>query len=116
MKKLTQNQIKILEYYFAHLRINFEDVPSAKMHGTMEGVQQQLDSGSDKIIFSYRNKTGGVTISALKVCEETEESKEALNKVRENVSKYWKELHEFRSKKDTFTGKLCDYNLVEGDL
>ena len=116
MKKLTQNQIKILEYYFAHLGINFEDVPSAKMHGTMEGVQQQLDSGSDKIIFSYRNKTGGVTISALKVCEETEESKEALNKVRENVSKYWKELHEFRSKKYTFTGKLCDYNLVEGDL
>jgi hypothetical protein len=57
------------------------------MHGTMEGVQQQLDSGSDKIIFSYRNKTGGVTISALKVCEETEESKEALNKVRENVMK-----------------------------
>lgn len=113
MKKLTQNQIKILEYSFAHLGINFEDVPSAKMHGTMEGVQQQLDSGSDKIIFSYRNKTGGVTISALKVGEETEESKEALNKIRESVVKGWKELHEFRVKKDTFTGKLCDYNLVE---
>ena len=116
MTTLTKMQVDTLEYSFAHLNVDFEEVPSAKMHGTMEGVQQQLDSGSNKVIYSYRNKTGGVTISALKVCEETEESKEALNKVRENVSKYWKELHEFRSKKDTFTGKLCDYNLVEGDL
>ena len=113
MSKLTQNQIKMLEYYFAHLNINFEDVPSAKIHGTMEGIQQQLDSGSNKVIYSYRNRTGGVTITSMKVGEETEESKKELNKIRESVSKYWKELHEFRSKKDTFTGKLIDYNLVE---
>ena len=90
--KLTQNQIKTLEYSFAHLNINFEDVPSAKMHGTMEGIQQQLDSGADRIFYSYRNDTGGVTITFMKVGEETEESKEALNKVRENVLKYWKDL------------------------
>jgi hypothetical protein len=113
MSKLTQDQIKMLEYYFAHLNINFEDVPSAKIHGTMEGIQQQLDSGADRIFYCYRNNTGGVTITGLKVGEETEESKEELNKIRESVSKYWKELHEFRSKKDTFTGKLIDYNLVE---
>jgi len=111
--KLTQDQIKMLEYYFAHLNINFEDVPSAKMHGTMEGIQQQLDSGADKILYYYRNNTGGVTITSMKVGEETEESKKELNKIRESVSKYWKELHEFRSKKDTFTGKLIDYNLIE---
>jgi succinate dehydrogenase/fumarate reductase flavoprotein subunit len=116
MSKLTQDQIKILEYYFAHLNINFEDVPSAKIHGTMEGIQQQLDSGSNKVIYSYRNRTGGVTITSMKVGEETEESKKELNKIRESVSKYWKELHEFRSKKDTFTGKLIDYNLVKCDL
>jgi hypothetical protein len=89
---LTQEQIETLEYSFAHLNINFEDVPSAKMHGTMEGVKQQLDSGSDKVIYSYRNETGGVTITSMKVGEDTEESKEALNNVRENVLKYWKEL------------------------
>ena len=111
--KLAQDQIKMFEYYFAHLNINFEDVPSAKMHGTMEGIQQQLDSGADKILYCYRNNTGGVTITSMKVGEETEESKKELNKIRESVSKYWKELHEFRSKKDTFTGKLIDYNLIE---
>ena len=58
----------------------------------MEGVQQQLDSGADRIFYSYRNDTGGVTITFMKVGEETEESKEALNKVRENVLKYWKDL------------------------
>ncbi len=114
--KLTQKQIETLEYSFAHLDINFENVPSAKLHGTMEGIEQQLDSGADRIFYSYRNHTGGVTITFMKVGEETEESKEVLNKVRENVSKYWKELHEFRSKKDTFTGKLNDYNLVKCDL
>ena len=113
MSKLTQNQIETLEYSFSHLDINFEDVPSAKMHGTMEGIQQQLDSGSDRIFYSYRNHTGGITISFMKVGEETEESEEALNKIRESIRKSWKELHEFRVKKDTFTGKLCDYNLVE---
>jgi len=92
MIKLTQKQIETLEYSFAHLDINFEDVPSAKMHGTMEGIEQQLDSGSDRIFYSYRNETGGVTITFMKVGEETEESKEALNKVRENVLKYWKDL------------------------
>ncbi len=92
MNKLTQEQIETLEYSFAHLNINFEDVPSAKLHGTMEGVQQQLDSGSNKVIYSYRNETGGVTITSMKVGEETEESREALNKVRENVLKYWKDL------------------------
>ncbi len=92
MTNLTQEQIETLEYSFAHLNINFEDVPSAKMHGTMEGVKQQLDSGSDKVIYSYRNETGGVTITSMKVGEDTEESKEALNNVRENVLKYWKEL------------------------
>jgi len=90
--KLTQDQIKMFEYYFAHLNINFEDVPSAKMHGTMEGVQQQIESGADKVIYSYRNETGGVTITSMKVGEETEESRKALNKVRENVLKYWKDL------------------------
>ena len=92
MSNLTQEQIKTLEYSFANLDINFEDVPSAKLHGTMEGVKQQLDSGSDKVIYSYRNETGGVTITSMKVGEDTEESKEALNNVRENVLKYWKEL------------------------
>ena len=92
MTTLTKQQVETLEYSFAHLNINFEDVPSAKMHGTMEGVQQQLDSGSDKVIYSYRNETGGVTITSMKVGEDTEESKEALNKVRGNVLKYWKEL------------------------
>ncbi len=92
MSNLTQEQIKTLEYSFANLDINFEDVPSAKLHGTMEGVQQQIESGADKVIYSYRNETGGVTITSMKVGEETEESKEALNKVRENVLKYWKEL------------------------
>jgi hypothetical protein len=92
MTNLTQEQIETLEYSFAHLNINFEDVPSAKLHGTMEGVKQQLDSGSDKVIYSYRNETGGVTITSMKVGEDTEESKEALNKVRGNVLKYWKEL------------------------
>lgn len=113
MTKLTQNQIKTLEYSFAHLDINFEDVPSAKMHGTMEGVQQQLDSGSDRIFYSYRNHTGGITISFMKVGEETEESEEALNKIRESVRKSWKELHEFRKKSDTTKNKLMDLNLVE---
>jgi hypothetical protein len=89
---LTKQQVETLEYSFAYLNINFEDVPSAKLHGTMEGVQQQLESGADKVIYSYRNETGGVTITSMKVGEETEESKEALNKVRENVLKYWKEL------------------------
>ena len=92
MNKLTQEQIETLEYSFAHLNINFEDVPSAKMHGTMEGVQQQLDSGSNKVIYSHRNETGGVTITSMKVGEDTEESKKELNKVRENVLKYWKDL------------------------
>jgi hypothetical protein len=92
MTKLTQEQIDTLEYSFAHLNVDFEDVPSAKMHGTMEGVQQQLDSGSNKVIYSYRNETGGVTITSMKVGEDTEESREALNKVRENVLKYWKDL------------------------
>jgi len=92
MTTLTKQQIETLEYSFAHLNINFEDVPSAKLHGTMEGVKQQLDSGSDKVIYSYRNETGGVTITSMKVGEETEESKEALNNVRENVLRYWKEL------------------------
>jgi hypothetical protein len=45
---------------------------------------------------NYEKKTGGVTITSMKVGEETEESKEALNTVRENVMKYWKDLHEFR--------------------
>ena len=92
MSNLTQEQIKTLEYSFANLDINFEDVPSAKLHGTMEGVQQQIESGADKVIYSYRNETGGVTITSMKVGEDTEESKEALNNVRENVLKYWKEL------------------------
>ena len=92
MSKLTQEQIKTLEYSFEHLNVDFEGVPSAKMHGTMEGVQQQLDSGSDKVIYSYRNETGGVTITSMKVGEDTEESREALNNVRENVLKYWKDL------------------------
>lgn len=92
MTKLTQEQIETLEYSFTHLDIDFEKVPSAKMHGTMEGVQQQIDSGSSKVIYSYRNETGGVTITSMKVGEDTEESKKALNKVRENVLKYWKDL------------------------
>ena len=92
MTKLTQQQIETLEYSFSNLNIDFEKVPSAKLHGTMEGVQQQLDSGADRIFYSYRNDTGGVTITFMKVGEETEESKEALNKVRENVLKYWKDL------------------------
>ena len=92
MTILTKQQVETLEYSFAHLNVDFEDVPSAKLHGTMEGVKQQLDSGSDKVIYSYRNETGGVTITSMKVGEDTEESKEALNKVRENVLKYWKEL------------------------
>jgi hypothetical protein len=92
MTKLTQEQIETLEYSFSNLDVDFEKVPSAKLHGTMEGVQQQLDSGSNKVIYSYRNETGGVTITSMKVGEETEESKEALNKVRENVLKYWKDL------------------------
>ena len=33
------------------------------------------------------------------------ESKKTLNKVRENVLKYWKELHEFRKKDDTTKNK-----------
>ena len=94
MTTLTKQQVETLEYYFAHLNINFEDVPSAKLHGTMEGVQQQIESGADKVIYSYRNETGGVTITSMKVGEETEESKKALNNVRENVLKYWKELKE----------------------
>ena len=93
MTKLTPEQIETLEYSFAHLNVDFEKVPSAKLHGTMEGVQQQLESGADKVIYSYRNETGGVTITSMKVGEETEESREALNKVRENVLKYWKDLH-----------------------
>ena len=92
MTKLTQEQIETLEYSFSNLDIDFEKVPSARLHGTMEGVQQQLDSGADRIFYSYRNDTGGVTITFMKVGEETEESKEALNKVRENVLKYWKDL------------------------
>jgi hypothetical protein len=92
MTKLTQEQIKTLEYSFSNLDIDFEKVPSAKMHGTMEGVQQQIESGADKVIYSYRNETGGVTITSMKVGEETEESRKALNKVRENVLKYWKDL------------------------
>ena len=113
MTTLTKLQLDTLKYSFAHLNVDFEDVPSAKMHGTVEGVQQQLDSGSNKVIYSYRNGTGGVTITSMKVGEETEESEEALNKIRESIRKGWKELHEFRVKKDTFTGKLCDYSLVE---
>ena len=92
MTKLTQEQIETLEYSFSNLDIDFENVPSARLHGTMEGVQQQLDSGADRIFYSYRYDTGGVTITFMKVGEETEESKEALNKVRENVLKYWKDL------------------------
>jgi hypothetical protein len=92
MTTLTKLQVDTLEYSFSHLNVDFEDVPSAKMHGTMEGVQQQLDSGSNKVIYSYRNETGGVTITSMKVGEDTEESREALNKVRENVLKYWKDL------------------------
>jgi hypothetical protein len=92
MTKLTQEQIETLEYSFSNLDIDFEKVPSARLHGTMEGVQQQLDSGADRIFYSYRNDTGGVTITFMKVGEETKESKEALNKVRENVLKYWKDL------------------------
>ena len=92
MTQLTQQQIETLEYSFAHLDVDFEKVPSAKLHGTMEGVQQQIESGVDKVIYSYRNETGGVTITSMKVGEETEESREALNNVRENVLKYWKEL------------------------
>jgi len=92
MTTLTKQQVETLEYSFAHLNINFEDVPSAKLHGTMEGVQQQIESGANKVIYSYRNETGGVTITSMKVGEETEESKEALNNVRENVLRYWKEL------------------------
>jgi len=94
MTTLTKQQVETLEYSFAHLNINFEDVPSAKLHGTMEGVQQQIESGANKVIYSYRNETGGVTITSMKVGEETEESKKALNNVRENVLKYWKELKE----------------------
>ena len=82
----------------------------------LEGVQQQLDSGSNKVIYSYRNKTGGVTITSMKVGEETEESKEALNKVRENVLTYWKDFQEFRKKDDTTKNKLMDVTMVEGDL
>jgi len=92
MTKLTQEQIETLEYSFSNLDIDFEKVPSAKLHGTMEGVQQQIESGTDKVIYSYRNETGGVTITSMKVGEETEESRKALNKVRENVLKYWKDL------------------------
>jgi len=92
MIKLTQEQIETLEYSFSNLDIDFEKVPSARLHGTMEGVQQQLDSGADRIFYSYRNDTGGVSITFMTVGEETEESKEALNKVRENVLKYWKDL------------------------
>ena len=44
MTTLTKMQVDTLEYSFAHLNVDFEEVPSAKMHGTMEGVQQQLDS------------------------------------------------------------------------
>jgi len=113
MTTLTKLQLDTLKYSFAHLNVDFEDVPSAKMHGTMEGVQQQLDSGSNKVIYSYRNMTGGVTITSMKVGEETEESKEALNKVRENVRKYWEDLHEFRKKDDTTKNKLMDVNMVE---
>jgi hypothetical protein len=93
MTKLTQQQIETLEYSFSNLDVDFDKVPSAKLHGTMEGVQQQIESGADKVIYSYRNETGGVTITSMKVGEETEESREALNKVRENVLKYWKDLH-----------------------
>jgi len=92
MTKLTQEQIETLKYSFSNLDIDFEKVPSAKLHGTMEGVQQQIESGADKVIYSYRNETGGVTITSMKVGEETEESRKALNKVRENVLKYWKDL------------------------
>lgn len=92
MTKLTQEQIETLEYSFSNLDVDFEKVPSAKLHGTMEGVQQQIESGADKVIYSYRNETGGVTITSMKVGEETEESRKALNKVRENVLKYWKDL------------------------
>ena len=92
MTKLTQEQIETLEYSFSNLDVDFEKVPSAKLHGTMEGVQQQIESGTDKVIYSYRNETGGVTITSMKVGEETEESRKALNKVRENVLKYWKDL------------------------
>jgi len=92
MTTLTKQQVETLKYSFAHLNVDFEKVPSAKIHGTMEGIQQQLDGGSDKVIYSYRNETGGVTITSMKVGEETEESKEALNNVRENVLNYWKEL------------------------
>jgi hypothetical protein len=92
MTKLTQEQIETLDYSFSNLDIDFDKVPSAKMHGTMEGVQKQLDSGSNKVIYSYRNETGGVTITSMKVGEDTEESKKELNKVRENVLKYWKDL------------------------
>jgi hypothetical protein len=113
MTTLTKLQVDTLEYSFAHLNINFDDVPSAKLHGTMEGVKQQLDSGSNKVIYSYRNKTGGVTITSMKVGEETEESKEALNKVRENVREYWKDLHEFRKRDDTTKNKLMDLNTLE---
>lgn len=113
MTQLTQQQIETLEYSFAHLDVDFDKVPSAKMHGTMEGVKHQLDSGSNKVIYSYRNRTGGVTITSMKVGEETEESKEALDKVRENVRKYWEDLHEFRKKDDTTKNKLMDLNTLE---
>jgi hypothetical protein len=112
MTTLTKMQVDTLKYSFAHLNVDFDKVPSVKMHGTMEGVQQQLDSGSNKVIYSYRNRTGGVTITSMKVGEETEESKEALDKVRENVRKYWEDLHEFRKKDDTTKNKLMDLNMV----
>ena len=113
MTTLTKLQLDTLKYSFAHLNVDFGDVPSAKMHGTMEGVQQQLDSGSHKVIYSYRNRTGGVTITSMKIGEETEESKESLDKVRENVRKYWEDLHEFRKKDDTTKNKLMDLNMLE---
>jgi hypothetical protein len=116
MTTLTKLQLDTLKYSFAHLNVDFEKVPSAKLHGTMEGVRQQIESGADKVIYSYRNKTGGVTITSMKIGEETEESKEALNKVKENVLKYWKDLHEFRKKDDTTKNKLMDLNMVENDV
>jgi hypothetical protein len=70
-------QVDTLEYSFAHLNVDFE-VPSAARTIV-------LDSGSSSILTER-------TITSMKVGEETEESKEALNTVRENVMKYWKDL------------------------
>ena len=74
MTKLTQEQIETLEYSFANLNLNLES-SSDLLTISMEGIQKQLDSGADKIFYSHRNETGGVTIASMKVGEETKELK-----------------------------------------